>query len=228
MKTVNFTQWEIFQNEIILLDSKETLTLLEGSTALLLKLCAVCIHSFGLYLITSLNKNGKGNVQMIYIMNLSITELIINVFSFTRNLLRLVPSSGCFRKLHTYKDVEMYSYILDYQLKFSLYMWMLFITIDRVCGVALNLRYLNVWSTSKAKVLVVVTWMVGISALVYISVMYSREEGHERVDRLFKTANCFVMVFDFSFVGTSGGSYIYIFYKYKQGLRLFNFNRFRA
>lgn len=68
----------------------------------------------------------------------------------------------------------MYSYIVDYQLKFFLYMWMLYITIDRVCGVALNFKYSNFWSTTKAKVLVMFTWLLGVIVLVYISYNYAR------------------------------------------------------
>ena len=194
--------------------------LVKGIIGLLIKVFNVFIHSLGLYLLNCLSRRGKGNVQMIYIMNLSATELIINMFSFSRNLVRLLPSLETMRQSHKYRDVEMYSYILDYQLKFCLYMWMLYITIDRVCGVLLNLNYSQYWSETKAKLLVGATWTVAFSFMIYMCVMFTldrlRDEKHMHAAQLFQIANYVVMVMDFSFVVTAACAYIFIFYRYQR------------
>ena len=124
-----------------------------------------------------------------------------------------------------FRDVEMYSYILDYQLKFCLYMWMLYITIDRVCGVALNFKYLRYWSLLKAKCLVSATWLFGSMFLIYVALGYAfkpRDDKPLHAGLLFQTANYFVMVLDFSFVGTAACAYFFIFYRYQKSRR----NRF--
>ena len=190
----------------------EGIILLEGIIALLLKFANILIHTLGLYLLRCLHKSGRGNVQMVYIVNLSLTELIVNIFSFVRNLLRVIP----FSSFHSneFKEVVMYSYILDYAiLKFCLYMWMLYITVDRVCGVLLNITYPSYWDISKAKWLVTVTWLIGITTFIAAALVYALKKDEVQ---LFMIANYFIIIFDFTFVVTAISSYCFIFYKFQK------------
>ena len=194
----------------------ETSFILKGVIALIMKSFNITIHILGLYLLKCLTSVCGNNIQMMYIVNLSATELIINIFSFSRNFARLLPSYSSFHSSTTYKDVVMYSYVLDYHLKFCLYMWMLYITIDRVFSVLLSLKYSIFWSTRKAKFLVFVTWMLALTVFVYFIVMFALQKRNG--NDFFQTANYTVMVLDFSFVVTAATSYIIIFGKYKKSL----------
>ena len=75
---------------------------------------------------------------------------------------------------------------------------------------------------SQAKSLVGGTWCFGISFLAYISISFTlkpREQKSTYTKELFQTANYFVTVFDFSFVGTAASAYLFIFYRYQKSRR---------
>ena len=59
--------------------------------ALSLKIANIVIHSVGLYLLRSLQRNGRGDENMIYLTSLSASELLMNIVSFARNLLKMIP-----------------------------------------------------------------------------------------------------------------------------------------
>ena len=190
----------------------EALIVTKGIIALILKISNILLHSLGLYLLTCLHKNGGGNVQMVYIMNLSATELIINILSFLRNLPRVVSFSSFNSK--KFKEIVMYSYIFDYAiLKFCLYMWMLYITVDRVCGVLLTLTYPRYWNVYKAKCLVAATWLFSVAIFISMALFYEfdKDEVH-----LFMISNYFIIIFDFTFVLISTSSYALIFYRFQK------------
>ena len=83
-----------------------------GIVALLLKIANILIHSIGLYLLRCIPTNEQTTPQLAFIFNLSITELIINVLSFVRNLFKLLPFD--FNKSDVFKEVLLYSYFIDY------------------------------------------------------------------------------------------------------------------
>ena len=145
--------------------------------ALSLKVVNIVIHSVGIYILRCLRRNGKEDVQMIYIINLSITELIINVTSFVRNLLKLMPFS--IFKSSEFRYVVLYSYIADYiVLKVSLYITMVIITLDRMFLVMLNVFYPVYWSIRKSKLLIRVVWLVSMVTFIVISVLHNNACKH--------------------------------------------------
>lgn len=189
-----------------------TLLLLEGIFAIILKTFNVGLHSLGIYLLHCLCKTDKVNVQMLYILNLSVSELIINLVSVIRYIVRVIGFNS-----PLYKTVLLYSYIFDYTvLKSCLYMWMLYITLDRVAGVVMNITYPVWWDRSKAKHLVTFTWMSAfvIFLITLIVHIITRDEFH-----FFKIANYFIIVFDVSFVVAAVVAYIIIFDRFQKSLK---------
>ena len=139
--------------------------------ALTLKIANIIVHSIGIYILRCLQKNGRGDVQSVYILNLSITELIINVTSFLRNLMKMAPIEAFQSEL--FKTMVTYSYIVDYTvLKFILYMSMLAITLDRLFLVTLSVFYPLYWNRKKARVVVLCIWSFAISLCIVTSILY--------------------------------------------------------
>ena len=139
--------------------------------ALLVKLTNIFLHGIGFYLLKRVQRTGLRNVQMIYITSLSVVELIMNIMSFIRNLLRLMPFKVF--KSCEFKSIVMYSYIFDYTiLKFCLYMTMIIITLDRVVLILLNATYPNHWNVKKARYLVRCIWLFGAFVFIVTTSVY--------------------------------------------------------
>lgn len=139
--------------------------------ALSLKLLNIILHSVGILLLKWLLREGKGDEQMIYLVNLSTTELAINALSFVRNLLKTMP----YPIFHSpaFKEIVDYSYIADYAiLKYSMYMTMIIITLDRAFLIFLNVSYHVYWNMDKAKRYVISIWVSAFLLFIISSVVY--------------------------------------------------------
>lgn len=196
----------------------EGFMLFKAAIAILLKLACIVIHSYGLYLLIYLQRNGKGNVQMVYITNLSLTELLINVISFLRNIFKLTPFATVDQQ--TFSEILQYTYIFDYAiLRFCLNMSMIFITVDRLNLILLNTSYSLHWDIKKAKVIVVWTWLVSFCIYVTSTVVYSLNKDKTQYC-LF--ANYLLITFDFTFLVIAVIAYSLIFRKFKEQTHLMN------
>lgn len=200
--------------------------------ALSLKVANICIHSVGIYILRCLQLYGRGDVQTIYTLNLSVTELIINVLSFVRNLLKLTPYA--IFKTDCFKFIVMYSYIVDYTvLKLSLYLTMIVLTLDRLLLVVLGVFYPLYWNTRKAKMTVIFIWIVAVTLCVCTSIQYDRAmtyvhqnstnenlgkyKSSKRVNNyFFLMANFVTVCIDFMFLTMAIISYGMIFHRLKQ------------
>lgn len=146
--------------------------IVKGVIALILKILNIFLHSIGLYLLRHLIKSEGENVQILFIINLSVAELVINIFSFSRNFLKIVAVDVYRSKLS--RKIVMFTYFLDYaMLKLCLYMWMLYITVDRVCGVLLTVSYPRYWNIFKSKLLIGITCSLGLAIFISASLVYA-------------------------------------------------------
>ena len=185
----------------------DVIIVINAAISLTLKLINTFIHIIGLYLLRYLQRNGSEDVQMIYVINLSATELIINITSFLRNLLKLLPLSVF--KSNEFKEILNYSYIVDYTiLKFCLYMTMFVITLDRMFLILLNVFYPVHWNIRRAKLLVGSMWLFGFLMFIATTVMYTLNKDAYLVS-LF--ANYVTITLDVAFVITAVASYTLIF-----------------
>lgn len=176
--------------------------------ALLLKFLNIVLHSVGIHLLRGLPRNERGKLQYIFIINLSATELIINVISFFRNISKLIPTIA---DSQLGVEITQYAYVFDYAvLKFSLQMTMILITLDRMLLIILNVKYPNYLNVNKARFTVIGVWFTsGLIFLTYVLMylyVYNRSRYHSCV-----FFNRVTVAFDFLFILIAAISYGLIF-----------------
>jgi len=152
----------------------DALKVTQTAIALSLKVANIILHSVGIFILRCLQKNDRGDVQMIYIVNLSFVELTINVTSFLRNVLKILPFN--FLRTSSFKSIIMHSYILDYTiLKLCLYTTLIVITLDRVFLIILGVFYPLYWNTRRAKILVGAVWGLSMSVFSAATIWYNSD-----------------------------------------------------
>ena len=175
----------------------------------------VCLHGIGIYLLVCLQKVGEPSIQNMFILNLSVSELLMNATEILRRcfLLILLDSlrSSTIEKIKHYLSIIMFTGI-----SVVFYMNMVYITLDRLLHIALNIRYRVYWSTAKAKCLLQITWIVGMLTCLCISIV--------DVFTNFKWEPLFYIYFypimEFAFVLLAVTTYFFIFQKYKKSYRV--------
>lgn len=213
---------------------------LKVGIALTLKLTNIVLHGVGFYLLRCVQKHSKhNNVQMVYITNLSIIELMVNILSFIRNLFGILPVD--YFETDSYKNIKTYTYMMEYTvLKFNLYMTMILLTLDRLVLISLNVKYSTLWNVKKTHYLTRGMWLFGLLLFILTTLLYNNnatmlicnneiaklincsanmtvtEVGHRailqlRKEQFFFIANYLTISFDVLFVLISIGSYTMIF-----------------
>lgn len=175
----------------------------------------VLLHGTGIYLLNVLHRKGKSNIQNIYILHLSVSELLMNSLEIIRtSLLLLIEykiSPNVCQQLEHYLSIVMFTGI-----SFVFYLTMVFITIDRLLNIVLVIRYRVYWSERKAKLLLRGTWISGAFMLACISCAYYISE--------YDWENLFYKMFypslEFIFIALALVTYILIFRKYNNSERV--------
>ena len=131
----------------------------------------VALHSTGCYLLHSTIKKGRGYIQQLFIMNLSVSELLKNLLKLFRYTIQL---TGLFYTLPQALNVAVFYVRLNhiwgvYMLS---YLSMLYITADRLLATTLNLKYKLYITELKAKVLVVFSWVVVLLFSFSLSILH--------------------------------------------------------
>ena len=140
-------------------------------TLLCLNIANVFLHSLGFYLTLFLHKNGLKGAQQLYLIHLSVCELIMNILEMLRRLCHLIPFTP-----HTHQ----YAQHVQYYIMIVLYTGitpvfhaiLIFLTVDRLLTVALSLKYSAFWDEGRAHRLVIGTWAVGLLSCVCVGAAY--------------------------------------------------------
>ena len=176
-------------------------------TMLSLIMLNIIFHSIGCYLLLKLYKNGKENVQQIYLINLSITHTLGNMFQLISRVLLMVKNGDT-----AYFCIIV---ILLTLFTFSYYMSMVYITVDKALDILLNIKYPLYWNEHRAKYLVYLTWLVGVLTSVFVFVLHY--VGNITVENIADHMFLYVYpLFDFTFVVLAVLCYSFLFHKYKQ------------
>ena len=123
----------------------------------------IIIHSLGTYLLIYLYMYGKDTPQQLFLISLSVSEILKNLLRiFTRPVLSLHISE----RFHTHVFNVLAVVKLIY------YASMFYITIDRLLGVLLNLRYRVYCDSTKCKYLLLLTWTIGFLMSVVFVITY--------------------------------------------------------
>jgi hypothetical protein len=169
---------------------------------LLLLLLNSIIQSFGCYILLSIYKNGSQSVNQLYIISLSLSEILMSLLIFLAMLIEY------------YIDEHISHYILTISetgLVLIYYLNMFYITIDKLMEILLNIRYPVYWNEQKAKILLVVTWLVGI--LFSLSMMFAFRFAKFDYHHSFKMY--FYPTVDFTFLAIAFPTYGFLFHKFK-------------
>ena len=175
---------------------------------ILLQLVTMLLHGIGLYFLRCLRINGRGDVQLTYITNLSIMELFTTFCFLVETGLNLTMSLTDFQlnTFNCYIDIILLTFC-----SLLLYMNMLYIVIDKAMEVFWNIKYSLYWSVEKAKYLEIITWSVGLFICFGVTTAYNL--GFHYVPPF---AYYFRPCLDIVFLITIVVSYGYIFHKYRQ------------
>ena len=118
-----------------------------------LNIADILLHFAGIYLLACHLKTNNENVQHIYILNLTITEVSFTIlWLFTC----IHHDSNMTVQVAHYIKIIIYNLIA-----FVFYCTMYFITIDRLIACWSPTKYLAYWDADKAKQLLIGTWSLG-------------------------------------------------------------------
>ena len=138
--------------------------------------CSITFHMGGLYLLRCLNKSGRGgDIQLMLVGNLSATEVLLNltyVILFSCNLVtHKVESSGT----QVWDAVQLLS---GSTLKFVYYATMVYLTVNKLLEVVLNISYPNHCTKRRGKILLAATWALGFSFFITMCVLLNTSPSH--------------------------------------------------
>ena len=137
----------------------------------------MALHTFGFLLLCCVKQKGS---QLIFLLNLSISEFLKNFVLSLKTLQQLLSNSK--NSLILIEEIHIYvGIVYDYSIMFSYYMTMFAITADRYFIILLGKRYQNYWSTIRTKYLLVITWILGILTSLTISLAYKFMGDHKEI-----------------------------------------------
>lgn len=177
----------------------------------------VVLHSTGISLLLSLYSRNKNKIQFVYIINLSLCELIINLVGAIETILRIINTTQYGPEKAATSPLSTACYLMYITnatgFSFVFYMNMIYITVDRLLDILLNLRYPVYWDEYKAITLLKVTWFMGI---VIVAITFVCCYGY---DQWVWESVMFEFLYPFleiAFMVLAVFTYIFIFRKFKQ------------
>ena len=169
-------------------------------------------HAMGSFLLISIYKRRRQTTQQLYIINLSLTEFIACVMILLEEFPDLIPMNITVST--TLKLVDKYLYVIIYVIFCLYYISMMFITMDRLLGVLLNIKYPIYWSKRKTKYLLLTTWIIVVIACVVVSTIYKLTKFDYKV--FFTTY--IHSILNFNFILLVLFTYTYIFHQYTRSV----------
>ena len=168
----------------------------------------ILLHVIGLYLLKCLFQDGKGDVQHIYIANLSAAELLGLICGLVKSCLNIVTLTvgGLYENVKKHINIFLLTSI-----SFMLYLNMFFIIVDRTVEVIWSIKYPLYWNTQYAKYLELLTWMCGLVMYVTVCTAVVKFDFEYRI--IF--ASYFRPILDVLFLITTVSCYCYLFKKYR-------------
>ena len=184
-------------------------------TLIILNIANIFLHGIGAYILACLYHKGQPNPQKVFIIHLCVCELLINLFECFRQLFDFLPFTG--QDYLNIAAVQNYMLIIMFTgISFVFYALMFYITLDRLLNILLNIKYKIYCHHRGAKYMLQVTWVVGLVISTTVSLTY-HFLGFDWETVFFK---CFYPILEFAFILIVLVTYVLIFRKYKQSLKL--------
>lgn len=138
---------------------------------------SVVFHPVGIYLLTIIYKTGKKEkIATLYLINLSISEFLRNLLSIATSPIvydAILPHTNATLSLICHELSSYLGLMSAILVEIIYYASMIFLTLNRLFEIQLNIRYHLFWSLRKAKWSLVVTWFIAVITWVAISVIDS-------------------------------------------------------
>ena len=177
---------------------------------LCLNILNVIFHSVGIYILLSVYEDSRQKVQQIFLLNLSVCECIINLFQACSILPEIISIPSRYNILN---DINEHILIISFTgISVVYYLDMIYITVDRMMDIVLNIRYPVYWNERKTKVLMFSTWVIGTGMCVTVIVLHNLIKFKWK-DAFFKY---FYPTVGFAFIILALITYGFIFHKFKQ------------
>lgn len=182
-----------------------------GIILLVLNLLNVLFHSIGAYLLISMYTASTRKTQQIYLINLSISECMINLLEMCRIICTLIPSTSSTLKQIT--EIRHYTLIVSFTgISVVYYFVMIYLTVHKLLEIELSIRYPLYWDERKAKYLLISTWIFAFISCATVSALHNIFDFQWQ-DPFFKY---FYVPIEFAFIILALTTYGFIFFKYRQ------------
>ena len=170
------------------------------------------LHGVGIYLLACLYQNHLYKVQQIYLINLSISEFLLN---FIEAIKRCVKFTMPVNANNGNSSIVVGTYLQIIQAtSFAAlyYIVMIYLTLDRLFDIFLNIKYPIYWNEHKAKHLLYGTWFTANIVAIIICLVHKFNEFPWQIV-CFKY---FYPIIDFVFLVIAIFTYCFIYFKYTQ------------
>ena len=164
------------------------------------------LHSIGIYLMRCLQRQGQLRIHHVYLVSLSSSELLMNLL----DVIKISISYYQYRS-NTITQISYYIVLVQFTgAAIVFHFSMIFITVDRLLEILLNIKYPIYWNEDKAKRLLIALWIVSfiITIIVALCQKYFKLEW----ENYFFTY--FFPIIEFFFIGIALATYLFIFKKF--------------
>lgn len=177
-----------------------------------LNIITTILHFFGCYLLTYQYRKGKHNSQQLFLINLALTEGLVNLLQFIINTgTGMIPMSSENRlkmeevRYYT-KTLRGYGFVTVY------FFTMIYLTLDKLFDIILNIKYHLYWCTKRTRYLLISTWALSISTAIAVCVVHycTGIDDHTILDMYIYP------IFDVLFILIACVTYGFIFHLYKR------------
>ena len=181
-------------------------------TLSVVNLITTIFHILGSYLLIYQYRNGLQNSQQLFLINLAIAEGVTNLLQFLANpisdMISMSPKTALVIQECQYyiKTIRGYGFVTVY------FLTMIYLTLDRLFDILLNIRYPLYWNENHTSKLLIVTWAISITTTITVSVLY-----HYTGSDFHKILDIYIYpTFDILFIIIAFLTYSFIFHKFKQ------------
>lgn len=174
----------------------------------LLVILNILLHSFGIHLLRKFERKER-DPHFIFIINLSIVEITINISSL---FVLVLQSFLCSDPVQRIVDVV---HIAEHTLlNFVFYMNIILLTVNKLLEILFHMKYPIYLNTQNVRRIIVTMWIIGFVVFLAIILLFELTDfDYEAFDRYY-----FIMS-DFLVLAIVTTSYGFIFYKYVESRR---------
>ena len=152
-----------------------------SAVLLTLQTISIAFHSGGLYLLKCLRENASDDIQLLLVVNLSVSEVLLNIsyiVLFVCNLMWQNLGTSGYAVWHYTQIVS------GSTLKFAYYATMVYLTVNKLLEMVLNIDYVRVCTMAKGKILLAMTWLVAVCFSVVMIAINVNYQHHQMFQKL--------------------------------------------